>query len=186
MFRWFAHVSSMPRVVSAKHTVQRAYRPLLFRTKFSSEAVLHSTQPPPWRVIYPPHGEGTPADDTNFTPGESVSQPLATKMSRPKGEPGRAAPRGFPVKETLGLPDTVYDQLLMSITLLSATRVMTLYSKETVHRLAAEKLDISQTISYQTAEAVNYVCSEVGIINYCITTNALTFSSKAEKGVPYP
>ena len=114
----------MPRVPSPKTAVQHAFSPLMFRAQFSSEVTLYTTHPSqlPWQITYPLHGEGTPADDINLALGGSVSQAPSAKMKHPMGEPGQAAPRSFPVKETLGLPNLMYDQMLVSISPFSPPR----------------------------------------------------------------
>ena len=124
MFKWLFNYRSMPRVPSPKTAVQRAFSPLMFRARFSSEVTLYTTHPSqlPWRITYPLHGEGTPADDINLASGGSVSQAPSAKMKHPMGEPGQAAPRSFPVKETLGLPNLMYDQMLVSIAPFSPPR----------------------------------------------------------------
>ena len=80
----------MPRFPSLKTSIHRAYSPLLFRAQFNPELVYHVVNlgKLPWRITYPPHRDGTPAEDTGSASQGSVSQSPTAKMTRPKGEPG--------------------------------------------------------------------------------------------------
>jgi hypothetical protein len=109
----------MPRVETPKNSVrvQRAYVPLLFRTRFRPEQLL--TPPPlPWRVTFPPHTDD-PADDDNdnVLGGSSASQ---VKMKRPNGEPGRSGDRGFNLRSTLDLPGRMYEEMLVGLCCISS------------------------------------------------------------------
>jgi hypothetical protein len=124
----FAQFSTlMPRVETPKHSVrvQRAYGPLLFRTRFQPERRL--TPPPlPWGVTFPPHVDDQPADDATDDPlgeggGASASQVTPVKMKKPNGEPGRSGDRGFNLKSALNLPGGVYEELLVSLCSISSS-----------------------------------------------------------------
>ena len=105
----------MPRASTPSHRVQRAFTPLVFRTRFQPERLL--TPPPlPWDLSYPPH-DGKPADNIPVVVdnGPSAHNVQLTKIRRPPGEPGRKGERGFSTKDILNLPDGMYEDLLVSL-----------------------------------------------------------------------
>jgi hypothetical protein len=106
----------MPRIETPKHRIQRAFPPLLFRTPFKLEPLL--TPPLPWHITFSPHADGKPADDAPLVDGgpSAIRTPL-TKMKRPLGEPGRKGECGFVVKSSLDLPEGMYEELLVSLSL---------------------------------------------------------------------
>jgi hypothetical protein len=107
-------ISIMPRVETPRHRVQRAFAPLLFRTRFQPERLL---TPPstPWLATFPPHVDGQPAEDIPDVESEgSASKVAPVKMKRPNGEPGRSGERGFNLKSALMLPEELYEEVLVS------------------------------------------------------------------------
>jgi hypothetical protein len=104
----------MPRVETTNHHIQRAFSPLIFRTRFAPERLL--TPPPlPWHASFPPHGDGKPAQDLPLVENAlstASSSPLL-KRKRPAGEPGRTGGRGFNLKLALDLPEDVYETMLV-------------------------------------------------------------------------
>jgi hypothetical protein len=104
----------MPRIATPKNRTQRAFAPLLFRTRFQPERLL--TPPPlPWHVTFPPHGDCIPADDVPPSEATSSTKAPLIKMKRPAGEPGRKGERGFNLKSTLDLPEGMHEELLVSL-----------------------------------------------------------------------
>jgi hypothetical protein len=105
----------MPRVANPKHRIQRAFVPLIFRTRFQPEQLL--TTPLPWNISYPPHGDGKPADNTPPVTdrGLSAAQAPLTKIKRPLGEPGRKGERGFSTKDVVILPEGMYEDLVVRL-----------------------------------------------------------------------
>ena len=110
----------MPRFASPKTSIHHAHSPLLFRAQFNPELIRHVVDlgKLPWRITYPPHGDGTPAKDTSSASQGSVSQSPTMKMTCPKGEPGqRNSVGGWQLKESMGLLDMTYNEMLVSILL---------------------------------------------------------------------
>lgn len=111
--------SIMPRAQVPNTRSQRAFAPLIVRTCFRSEGLILSTSSAlPWRKIYPPHVEGISATDATPTsqPSSVNGHQPATKIKRPTGECGRnpSTGRGFQLKETMKLPDDLYEEMLAS------------------------------------------------------------------------
>ena len=79
----------MPCFPFLKTSIHHAYSPLLFRAQFNPELIHHAVDLGKllWRMTYPPHGDGTPAEDTGSALQGSVSQSPTVKMTHPKGEP---------------------------------------------------------------------------------------------------
>ena len=105
----------MPRVKSTQNRIQRAFAPLLFSAHFQPER-LRAPPTLPWHITFPPHVDGTPAEDAPLVEDrESRAKVPLIKLKRPPGEPGRKGERGFNLKSTLQLPEGIYDDLLVSL-----------------------------------------------------------------------
>ena len=109
----------MPRTQASKTRAQRAFAPLIVRARFRPESVILSTSLTlPWRKTFPPHVEGIPATDATPTShsGSANGRPPTTKMKCPNGECSRnpSTGRGYQLKETLKLPDDLYEEILVS------------------------------------------------------------------------
>ena len=105
----------MPRVKSTQNRIQRAFAPLLFSAHFQPER-LRAPPTLPWHITFPPHVDGTPAEDAPLAEDrESRAKVPLIKLKRPSGEPGQKGERGFNLKSTLQLPEGIYDDLLVSL-----------------------------------------------------------------------
>lgn len=109
----------MPCIRNSDTRAQQAFAPLIVRCVFCSEVVLPSQFPTLlWRETFPLHVEGVPPADS--TPSSTISSPVPTygsdgKLKRPSGERSRKQQgRGFQLKETLNLPDGLYEEIVVS------------------------------------------------------------------------
>lgn len=110
---------AMPRTQASNTRAQRAFAPLIVRGRFRPECVALSTPLAlPWHKTFPPHVEGIPAVDAIPTshPALAVGHSPIQKMKRPNGECGRNpnTGRGFQLKETLSLPNGLYEEIQVS------------------------------------------------------------------------
>lgn len=113
----------MPRVDSPNHRVQRAFAPLIFKSRLPPEHVLiHSCLP--WDLTFSPH-----VDLDGDLPAVAGNQTTPVKKPRPAGQSGRLDPhKGFVLKAELGLPDSVYKQIHVSVCHSTLLVVLTIHT----------------------------------------------------------
>lgn len=157
----------MPRVTKTRNTIQRAYVPLISHARFKPERLSACLEPLPWRITYPPHGLGIIPPEKSVTASTADSTASSTaptiKIPRPSGEPGRPGDQGFSVKDSLKLPDGVYDELLVSYTRYKLGTFFERVSQIAVNTTATKHLDLSKGISKQSLTSLSVVFTEVRI-----------------------